>query len=296
MRRFRVPLSLFETSSRKACGTTASRAANWRNKTRIGPRPSRRAPSEDFKRQPPPFALQFIHRPASGVTDDGLWGKPNTIALPPRPFTPILVLRDAVDEVANGIEDRTPHEHRCRDRELEVPDVALVAERENALEGLGRRHPLWILNKDVDTATGDIRVTQFRQTLLKPALIWPTIAVDESERIAPRSANPGVASGSGAALGNLDHLTARPNNSTNDVKSARAAVVDDDNFRPIARKALRLQQSQTGVQIVVIVEVRHDHRDETDDGRLARRLKRRGLFGLTDRHSLSLSLIWRICS
>src|ERR1700744_1948776 len=90
-----------------------------------------------FERQPPPFAFQLLHCPASGVADDRLWRKPNAIALPPRPFTPVLVLRDAVDEVAHRVEHRAPHEHRCGDGELELLDVALVAEGEYTLEGLG---------------------------------------------------------------------------------------------------------------------------------------------------------------
>src|ERR1700722_18388791 len=64
-----------------------------------------------FERQPPPFALQFLHCPASGVADDRLWRKSNAIALPPRPFTPILVLRDAVYKVADRVEHRAPHKH-----------------------------------------------------------------------------------------------------------------------------------------------------------------------------------------
>jgi hypothetical protein len=34
-------------------------------------------------------------------------------------------------------------------------------------------------------AAGDIRVTKFGEALLKPPLIRTTVAVDESERVAP---------------------------------------------------------------------------------------------------------------
>ena len=36
-----------------------------------------------FDHQPPPFALQFRHRPAGGMSNDRFRRKPNTIALPP---------------------------------------------------------------------------------------------------------------------------------------------------------------------------------------------------------------------
>src|SRR5215831_12471999 len=117
------------------------------------------------------------------MPNDRLWSKPNTIAPPPGPFAPILVLRNAVNEVPHRVEHRAPHEHRCGDRELELLDVALVAKGKHALKRLGRRHPLRILNQHVDAPAGDIRVAQFGEAFLEPPLIRPTVAVDESERL-----------------------------------------------------------------------------------------------------------------
>ncbi len=200
--RFLIPLTRFDTSGNERVrhdreqGHPLAQQDADRSSARRG-----RASFAPFERQPPPFALQLRHRPASGMADDRFRRKPNTITLSPRPLAPIFILRHAVLEAADRIEHRPPHEHRRGDREVEVFDVALVLKREHALERFGRRHPL------ADLRPGRRLVPptksaepQLREALLEPARVRSTIAVDERDRLASRSANASVAGGSSAAL------------------------------------------------------------------------------------------------
>jgi hypothetical protein len=179
-------------------------------KTRIGPLPPRQAPSHDssVNRRHLRFNSGIVRRAGWPTIDFG--SKANAIALPPSPQAPLFIFRDAIHEAADRIERRAPEEYRGGDREVELFDVALVLKREHALERFVRRHPPRIINQDVDAPTSEIRQAQFGETLLEPALIRSTVAVDERDRFAPRRAHPRVAGRPGAALSDLDDPAARP--------------------------------------------------------------------------------------
>ena len=239
MMRFLIPLRRFDAMATSACGPIDSRTAHWRNNTKIGPLPSRRCSFAPLEREAPPFASQFRHCPAGGVSDDRLRCKTDAISLQPRPAAPVQILGDAVLEPADRVENGTPDEHRGRDREVHIPDVALVLKSKDAFKRFGRRHPLRVLDEDIHSPAGKIGKPQFGQTFFEPALVGPTVAVDERDRLAPRRPNPCVAGGSRAAFGDLDHPAAAADDLTHRVDPARTAVVGDDDFRALLRKALR---------------------------------------------------------
>ena len=135
---------------------------------------------------------------------------------------PFFILRDPVHEAADRVKHRAPDEHRRSDGEVEVLDVALVPKantRSNASAAVIRRGS----NQNVDSPANEIRQPQFSEAFLEPTLIRPTIAVDERDRLAPRSPHARIAGGPGAPLGDLDDPAARPT-MTHGVEPARTAL------------------------------------------------------------------------
>jgi hypothetical protein len=181
-----------------------------------------------------------------------------------------------------GVEHGAPHEHRGGNREVEVLDVSFILEGEDALERFGGGHPQPILDQDVDASTDKIRRPQLGKALFEPPPVRPAVAVDERERVAARCENTGVAGRSGAALGDLKHPAASSDDPAHGVEPARTAIVGDDDFRPAVWKALIGKQGQTGVEVIVVVQMRHDHRHEADAWRPAARLLGCGLYVLAD--------------
>src|SRR5262249_41963876 len=152
-------------------------------------------------------------------------------------------LGNAVIEAADGVEYRAPNEHRSGDREAAVLDILLVPEGEDALECFCGRHSSRILDQDVDSSADEIRRRQLGEALFEPTWVRPAIAIDERQRLAARGPDSGVSRRSSSPFGDLDDPAARSDDLAHGLRAARTAVVSDDNFCSVARKALRAEQS-----------------------------------------------------
>src|SRR5262249_17985335 len=135
--------------------------------------------------------------------------KTDAVSFKPRPAAPVDILRNAVLELANGVEHGTRHEHRGGDRELAALDVALVLKCKDALERLDRRHPPRILDQDLAPPADTVGRATAGEPCFEPPPVRPAVAVEEGERLAPRCANPRIARRSRASFLNLDDTSAR---------------------------------------------------------------------------------------
>src|SRR5450631_2550812 len=82
-------------------------------------------------------------------------------------------------------------------------DIPAIVEGEDKLVSLCRRELLWILDADLDPAAHDICVGERGKAALEPIRLRPAVRVDESEHVAARRLDAGVAGLRRALLGRM---------------------------------------------------------------------------------------------
>ena len=165
------------------------------------------------------------------------------------------------DRVENG----APDEHRGGDREVEVPDVPLVLKGEDALERFGRRHPLAGPRQGRPPARRQNRPTAARRGLLRASagrgrqsLSMKAIASPRDARTPALRAGPAPRSATSTTRPRVPTIRRTASSPRELPLSATMTSV-----RSLG-KLCSCEQRQTGVQVVIVVEVRHDHGCEVD--------------------------------